>query len=52
MMDPMVGTSRGYCFITYADKKGAREAVSKVGPPAQIYPGFHIEAKITKMILV
>lgn len=28
MMDPLTGLNRGYAFITYCDKQGAREAVS------------------------
>ena len=30
MMDPMTGTNRGFCFVTYCDTVGAAEAVKQV----------------------
>ncbi|KAK6169684.1 hypothetical protein SNE40_020680 [Patella caerulea] len=30
MMDPLLGQNRGYCFVTYCDKEGARNAVKQL----------------------
>ena len=30
MMDPMTGLNRGYCFVTFSEQDGAREAVKQV----------------------
>jgi RNA recognition motif-containing protein len=30
MMDPISGRNRGYCFVTFTDKKAAEEAVRQV----------------------
>ena len=30
MMDPISGRNRGYCFVTFTEKKAAEEAVKQV----------------------
>ncbi|XP_055955199.1 heterogeneous nuclear ribonucleoprotein R isoform X3 [Patella vulgata] len=30
MMDPLLGQNRGYCFVTYCDKEGAKNAVKQL----------------------
>ena len=30
MMDPISGRNRGYCFVTFTEKKAAEEAVRQV----------------------
>lgn len=30
MMDPMTGSNRGYCFVTFCEREGANEAVKQV----------------------
>ncbi|XP_069129792.1 heterogeneous nuclear ribonucleoprotein Q-like isoform X1 [Argopecten irradians] len=46
MMDPMTGFNRGYCFVTYCEKAGAQEAVSKLENHA-IKDGKHIKVNIS-----
>jgi len=33
MMDPISGRNRGYCFVTFTEKKAAEEAVKQVCTP-------------------
>jgi len=30
MMDPISGRNRGYCFVTFTERKAAEEAVKQV----------------------
>ena len=30
MMDPLTGLNRGYCFVTFCEIAGAKEAVKQV----------------------
>lgn len=46
MMDPMTGLNRGYAFVTYCDKDGAREAVTQLNN-YEIKPGKRLKVNIS-----
>ncbi|KAK3593838.1 hypothetical protein CHS0354_011439 [Potamilus streckersoni] len=46
MMDPLSGYNRGYCFVTFCNKKGAEEAVKQLDDYA-IKPGKKLKVNIS-----
>jgi len=46
MMDPMTGLNRGFCFVTFTEKKGAQEAVSQLDHH-EIRKGKHLKVNIS-----
>jgi len=46
MMDPMTGLNRGFCFTTFTDKSGAKEAVKQLDN-YEIKKGKHLKVNIS-----